>query len=214
MGFQGWNEAPKAWDGAPGLEWGSKRLGCGSKRVGWGSQELSGPSGMPGRPCHSRCPHRRSSRAPASCPRCPTCTWPSCTASASAAPRVSPEHSRPLFLPESPGDHPGFSPADIMVEEFVEHGPLDVLLRKEKGRISVGWKITVAKQLGSALSYLVIPAGNSHGCPAVLFHTFSKEMIPFWGLFSLSRSPFSLFLPRSGNSSRPRIHFGAGKGEG
>ncbi|NXG99047.1 TYK2 kinase, partial [Loxia leucoptera] len=43
---------------------------------------------------------------------------------------------------------------NIMVEEFVEHGPLDVLLRKEKGRVSVGWKITVAKQLGSALSYL------------------------------------------------------------
>ncbi|XP_069737720.1 non-receptor tyrosine-protein kinase TYK2-like isoform X2 [Phaenicophaeus curvirostris] len=43
---------------------------------------------------------------------------------------------------------------NIMVEEFVEHGPLDVLLRKEKGRIGVGWKITVAKQLASALSYL------------------------------------------------------------
>ncbi|NXO88601.1 TYK2 kinase, partial [Certhia brachydactyla] len=39
---------------------------------------------------------------------------------------------------------------NIVVEEFVEHGPLDVLLRKEKGRVSVGWKITVAKQLGSA----------------------------------------------------------------
>ncbi|NXS56772.1 TYK2 kinase, partial [Brachypteracias leptosomus] len=43
---------------------------------------------------------------------------------------------------------------NIMVEEFVEHGPLDVLLRKQKGRITVGWKITVAKQLASALSYL------------------------------------------------------------
>ncbi|NWX08597.1 TYK2 kinase, partial [Caloenas nicobarica] len=43
---------------------------------------------------------------------------------------------------------------NIMVEEFVEHGPLDVLLRKEKGRVGVGWKITVAKQLASALSYL------------------------------------------------------------
>ncbi|OXB52639.1 hypothetical protein ASZ78_004117 [Callipepla squamata] len=41
-----------------------------------------------------------------------------------------------------------------MVEEFVEHGPLDVLLRKEKGRVPVGWKIAVAKQLASALSYL------------------------------------------------------------
>ncbi|NWX19438.1 TYK2 kinase, partial [Aegotheles bennettii] len=43
---------------------------------------------------------------------------------------------------------------NIMVEELVEHGPLDVFLRREKGRISVGWKITVAKQLASALSYL------------------------------------------------------------
>ncbi|NWT20886.1 TYK2 kinase, partial [Vireo altiloquus] len=43
---------------------------------------------------------------------------------------------------------------NILVEEFVEHGPLDVVLRREKGRIQVGWKITVAKQLGSALSYL------------------------------------------------------------
>ncbi|XP_061300111.1 non-receptor tyrosine-protein kinase TYK2 [Pezoporus flaviventris] len=43
---------------------------------------------------------------------------------------------------------------NILVEEFVEHGPLDVLLRKEKGRIGVAWKITVAKQLASALSYL------------------------------------------------------------
>lgn len=37
----------------------------------------------------------------------------------------------------------------------MEHGPLDVLLRKEKGRVTVSWKITVAKQLASALSYLV-----------------------------------------------------------
>ncbi|NXL92487.1 TYK2 kinase, partial [Alectura lathami] len=53
---------------------------------------------------------------------------------------------------------------NIMVEEFVEHGPLDVLLRKEKGRVSVGWKITVAKQLASALSYLV-RAGEGRGWP-------------------------------------------------
>ncbi|XP_069460191.1 non-receptor tyrosine-protein kinase TYK2 isoform X2 [Ambystoma mexicanum] len=43
---------------------------------------------------------------------------------------------------------------NIMVEEYIEHGPLDVLLRKEKGRVSPGWKFTVAKQLASALSYL------------------------------------------------------------
>lgn len=52
---------------------------------------------------------------------------------------------------------------DIMVEEFVEHGPLDVLLRKEKGRVTVSWKITVAKQLASALSYLVRGWGHAGG---------------------------------------------------
>ncbi|XP_056426552.1 non-receptor tyrosine-protein kinase TYK2 isoform X2 [Hyla sarda] len=43
---------------------------------------------------------------------------------------------------------------NIMVEEFVEHGPLDVCLRKDKSQISAGWKFTVARQLASALSYL------------------------------------------------------------
>ncbi|NXM68041.1 TYK2 kinase, partial [Serilophus lunatus] len=43
---------------------------------------------------------------------------------------------------------------NILVEELVPHGPLDVLLRRERGRIPPGWKLSVAKQLGSALSYL------------------------------------------------------------
>ncbi|KAG8574010.1 hypothetical protein GDO81_009003 [Engystomops pustulosus] len=43
---------------------------------------------------------------------------------------------------------------NIMVEEFVEHGPLDVCLRKDKSLITPGWKFTVARQLASALSYL------------------------------------------------------------
>ncbi|XP_044299383.1 non-receptor tyrosine-protein kinase TYK2-like isoform X2 [Varanus komodoensis] len=43
---------------------------------------------------------------------------------------------------------------NIMVEEYIEHGPLDVFLRKNKGRITVGWKFTVAAQLASALTYL------------------------------------------------------------
>lgn len=42
-----------------------------------------------------------------------------------------------------------------MVEEFVEFGPLDNFLRKEKKHITPQWKFTVAKQLASALSYLV-----------------------------------------------------------
>ncbi|XP_007905276.1 non-receptor tyrosine-protein kinase TYK2 [Callorhinchus milii] len=43
---------------------------------------------------------------------------------------------------------------NIIVEEYVEFGPLDVLLRKEKGNVSTEWKLTVIQQLASALSYL------------------------------------------------------------
>lgn len=45
--------------------------------------------------------------------------------------------------------------ADIMVEEFVKFGPLDIFLHKEKASISGRWKFIVAIQLASALSYLV-----------------------------------------------------------
>ncbi|XP_073349940.1 non-receptor tyrosine-protein kinase TYK2 isoform X2 [Pagrus major] len=43
---------------------------------------------------------------------------------------------------------------NIMVEEFVEFGPLDVFLHKEKASVTPQWKFIVAKQLASALSYL------------------------------------------------------------
>ncbi|XP_062306115.1 non-receptor tyrosine-protein kinase TYK2 [Osmerus eperlanus] len=43
---------------------------------------------------------------------------------------------------------------NIMVEEFVEFGPLDVFLRREKALVTPQWKFTVAKQLASALSYI------------------------------------------------------------
>nr|AMK47892.1 tyrosine kinase 2 [Ctenopharyngodon idella] len=43
---------------------------------------------------------------------------------------------------------------NIMVEEFVEFGPLDVFLHREKGHVTPQWKFTVAKQLASALCYL------------------------------------------------------------
>ncbi|XP_026181834.1 non-receptor tyrosine-protein kinase TYK2 isoform X2 [Mastacembelus armatus] len=43
---------------------------------------------------------------------------------------------------------------NIMVEEFVEFGPLDVFLRKEKAFVTPQWKFIVAIQLASALSYL------------------------------------------------------------
>lgn len=42
-----------------------------------------------------------------------------------------------------------------MVEELVKFGPLDVLLQNEKASVSAQWKLIVAMQLASALSYLV-----------------------------------------------------------
>lgn len=43
---------------------------------------------------------------------------------------------------------------NIMVEEFVEFGPLDVFLRKEKASVTHQWKVNVTMQLASALNYL------------------------------------------------------------
>ncbi|XP_033827751.1 non-receptor tyrosine-protein kinase TYK2 [Periophthalmus magnuspinnatus] len=43
---------------------------------------------------------------------------------------------------------------NILVEEYVEFGPLDVFLRREKAQVSPQWKLLVAQQLASALSYL------------------------------------------------------------
>ncbi|XP_038858755.1 tyrosine-protein kinase JAK1 [Salvelinus namaycush] len=43
---------------------------------------------------------------------------------------------------------------NIMVEEFVQLGPLDVFMRRQCSPLSTPWKFQVAKQLASALSYL------------------------------------------------------------
>ncbi|XP_077462571.1 tyrosine-protein kinase JAK1 [Stigmatopora argus] len=43
---------------------------------------------------------------------------------------------------------------NIIVEEFVELGPLDLFMRRQKSPLSTAWKFQVAKQLASALSYL------------------------------------------------------------
>ncbi|XP_008848272.1 non-receptor tyrosine-protein kinase TYK2 isoform X2 [Nannospalax galili] len=43
---------------------------------------------------------------------------------------------------------------NIIVTEFVEHGPLDVWLRRQRGQVPMTWKVAVAQQLASALSYL------------------------------------------------------------
>lgn len=44
---------------------------------------------------------------------------------------------------------------DIMVEEFVEGGPLDLFMHRKSDVLTTPWKFKVAKQLASALSYLV-----------------------------------------------------------
>lgn len=49
-----------------------------------------------------------------------------------------------------------------MVEEFVQLGPLDVFMRRQQSPLSAPWKFQVAKQLASALSYLVSKPTLSH----------------------------------------------------
>ncbi|XP_077413120.1 non-receptor tyrosine-protein kinase TYK2 isoform X2 [Vanacampus margaritifer] len=51
---------------------------------------------------------------------------------------------------------------NIMVEEFVEFGPLDVFLRREKAKLTSRWKFIVAKQVLCALNYLATK-GVTHG---------------------------------------------------
>lgn len=43
---------------------------------------------------------------------------------------------------------------DIMVQEFVEFGALDLYLKRGRS-VSVSWKLDVAKQLASVLAFLV-----------------------------------------------------------
>uniref|UniRef100_A0A8C8D8S4 Tyrosine-protein kinase n=1 Tax=Oncorhynchus tshawytscha TaxID=74940 RepID=A0A8C8D8S4_ONCTS len=43
---------------------------------------------------------------------------------------------------------------NIMVEEFVQFGPLDLLMRRQHSPLGTPWKFQVDKQLASALSYL------------------------------------------------------------
>ncbi|KAL1022781.1 hypothetical protein UPYG_G00032220 [Umbra pygmaea] len=43
---------------------------------------------------------------------------------------------------------------NIMVEEFVQFGPLDLFMRRQQSPLGTPWKFQVAKQLASALSYL------------------------------------------------------------
>lgn len=43
---------------------------------------------------------------------------------------------------------------DIMVQEFVEYGALDLYLKRGRS-VSVSWKLDVAKQLASVLTFLV-----------------------------------------------------------
>ncbi|XP_060729674.1 tyrosine-protein kinase JAK1-like [Tachysurus vachellii] len=42
----------------------------------------------------------------------------------------------------------------IMVEEFVQHGPLDLFMRAHHANLTPSWKFQVAEQLASILSYL------------------------------------------------------------
>lgn len=44
---------------------------------------------------------------------------------------------------------------DIMVQEHVKFGSLDIYMKKNKNSISILWKLEVAKQLAWAMNFLV-----------------------------------------------------------
>lgn len=64
-----------------------------------------------------------------------------------------------------------------MVQEFVEHGALDLYLKREKS-VSVSWKLDVAKQLASVLNFLV-----GQGCRGLMKQ---KRLNTWQGKFSCS----------------------------
>lgn len=80
--------------------------------------------------------------------------------------------------------------ADIMVEEFLKFGPLDVFLHKEKASISGRWKFIVAIQLANALSYLV-----STECFFRSYRTFISSRWLFKQFFSESVEQLCQFDP-------------------
>ncbi|KAM4880201.1 non-receptor tyrosine-protein kinase TYK2 [Sylvia borin] len=43
---------------------------------------------------------------------------------------------------------------NILVQELLDQGPVDVFLRRARGRVPLRWKVAVAQQLASALCYL------------------------------------------------------------
>lgn len=102
---------------------------------------------------------RLSLKRPAWCDRCPINTWCCCTEFASTTRRVSRCWSLCTHLVWwtvwTRVCHLLVFCADIMVEEFVQLGPLDVFMSRQKSPLSIPWKFQVAKQLASALSYLV-----------------------------------------------------------
>lgn len=102
---------------------------------------------------------RLSLKQPAWCDRCPINTLCCCTEFASTIRRVSRCWSLCIHLVWcrvwTRVWYMLVFCADIMVEEFVQLGPLDVYMRRQQSPLSIPWKFQVAKQLASALSYLV-----------------------------------------------------------
>ncbi|XP_042638591.1 non-receptor tyrosine-protein kinase TYK2 [Orycteropus afer afer] len=95
---------------------------------------------------------------------------------------------------------------NILVTEYVEHGPLDVWLRRERGHVPVAWKVAVAQQLASALSYLEdkhLVHGNVCGRNILLARPglaegtspFIKLSDPGVGLATLSREERVEWIP-------------------
>lgn len=69
-----------------------------------------------------------------------------------------------------------FLVVDIMVEEFVQHGPLDLFMRIQTTPLTTQWKFQVAKQLAGALSYLVKTNTKQHAHSSMSKFTFCTKV--------------------------------------
>lgn len=76
---------------------------------------------------------------------------------------------------------------DIMVEELVQYGPLDLFMRRQSIPLSTAWKFQVAKQLAGALSYLVKKQSQQQMLKTVVFFNAPVNFV----LFGFTLSIFS-----------------------
>lgn len=159
-------------------------------------------------------PRSRSSKPPVWCVRFHTSTSFSCTASAFTESKV--RWNSKLSASQSEGTlrsgsstsvrvHGSWCVTDIIVQEFVEYGALDLYLKRGRS-VSVSWKLDVAKQLASVLNFLVswmlwrLYYNNPPPTHPTILLSVNGHIVCFWnGLFVWIKLNFFCLLQEQNN---------------